>query len=167
MAIKNGASIINDVSGLRADKNMVLVAKKYKCPIIIMYSKDKTPRTSKRAIDYKDVIKTIKEFLLNQSNYAMKNGVNKNNIILDTGMGAFISTKAKYSYEIIARLGEFKEMGFKMLVGLSRKSFLGGEIKDRKKRAIPLTAIAYMNGASIIRTHDIIDTKGVFKHLKK
>ncbi len=165
-ALQNGAKIINDVTGLRGDKEMINIAKKHQCPIIIMYSKDKTARTSKTAKRYHDVMKTIGVFLEKQIKYATKNGVKKENIILDPGMGAFISTIPEYSYEIIDRLSEFKKLKQSILVGISRKSFLGGKLAERDIKAIPLTAIAYLNGASIIRTHDVKGTVETFKHLK-
>ena len=163
-ALQSGAKIINDVTGLRGDKEMVNIARKHQCPIVIMYSKDKTARTSKTAKHYKDVIKTIKAFLEKQSKYAIKNGIKKENIILDPGMGAFISTIPEYSYEIISRLSELPKP---LLIGISRKSFLGGKLAERDFKAMPLTAIAYLNGASIIRTHDVKGTVETFKHLKK
>ncbi len=163
-ALQSGAKIINDVTGLRGDKEMVNIASKHQCPTIIMYSKDKTARTSKTAKQYKDIIKTIKTFLKKQSEYAIKNGIKKENIILDPGMGAFVSTIPEYSYEIISRLSELPKP---LLIGISRKSFLGGKLAERDIKAIPLTAIAYLNGASIIRTHDVKGTVETFKHLKK
>jgi len=163
-ALQSGAKIINDVTGLRGDKEMVNIASKHQCPTIIMYAKDKTARTSKTAKRYQDVIKTIKTFLEKQSKYAIKNGIKKENIILDPGMGAFISTIPSYSYEIISRLSELPKP---LLIGISRKSFLGGKLAERDLKAMPLTAIAYLNGASIIRTHDVKGIVETFKHLKK
>jgi len=166
-ALQSGAKIINDVTGLRGDKEMVNIAKKHRCPIIIMYAKDKTARTSKTAKRYQDVMKTIGIFLEKQIKYATENGIKKENIILDPGMGVFISTIPKYSYEIIDRLSELKKLKQSILVGISRKSFLGGKLAGRDLKAMPISAIAYLNGASIIRTHDVKGTMETFKHLKK
>lgn len=154
-ALEEGADMINDVTALRADKNMAAIVAKYNCPIILMYSKDFTARTTIKAKKYTDVIKTIKNFLKNRIAYARLQGIKKKNIIIDPGMGQFISSIPKYSYEIIAYLHEFKSLGHPILLGLSRKSFLGGPLDKRDEKAIPLTAIAYLNGASIIRTHNV------------
>ena len=105
----------------------------------------------------------IKIFLEKQSKYAIKNGVKKENIILDPGMGAFVSTIPEYSYEIISRLKELEELKHQILIGISRKSILGGKITERDLKAIPLTTIAYNNGASIIRTHDVKGITNIFK----
>ncbi|OGJ42551.1 dihydropteroate synthase [Candidatus Peregrinibacteria bacterium RIFCSPLOWO2_01_FULL_39_12] len=173
-ALDAGANIINDVTALRGDKNMAKIVSKYKCPIILMYSKDKTPRTTKEKVEYKDILKTIKTFLKNRIKYAEKQGVKKSQIIIDPGMGAFISGIPKYSFEIIAKLKELKELGLPILIGISRKSFLGSdskgvanksspataghlgsEIETRDSKSATLSAIAYLNGADIIRTHNI------------
>jgi dihydropteroate synthase len=154
-AIEAGANIINDVTALRGDPEMAAVAAKHKCPIILMYSKDPSTRTTVKAKEYEDVIATIKNFLLTQSKKAQEAGVAKENIIFDPGMGQFISSIPSYSLEIIARLKELKELGHTLLVGISRKSFLGGKIEERDQIGLALTTIAYLNGVSIIRAHNI------------
>jgi len=170
-ALKAGANIINDITALRGNTNekreskMACIAKKYNCPIILMYSKDQTARTSKIAKEYEDIIKTLKEFFTERLNYAEKQGIKKENIILDTGMGAFISTIPKYSYETIARLAELKTLKHPLLIGISRKSFLGGSMKNREQKALPLSAIAHLNGVSIIRTHNVKETKEFFEEI--
>lgn len=152
-ALENGADLINDVTALRGDKKMAEVIAKYGCPVILMYAKDSTARTTIKNKQYKDVIKAIKDFLKTRVKYAKKAGIK--NIIIDPGMGHFVSSLPQYSLEIISRLKELKFLKYPILIGISRKSFLGGEIKDRDKKALPLTAIAVQHGASIIRTHNV------------
>lgn len=153
-ALEEGANLINDVTALRGDKKMAEIIGKYRCPLIMMYSKDKTPRTTAQDKKYKDVIQTIKKFFEERLKYAKKHDIK--NIIIDPGMGQFISNIPEYSFEIIARLKELEKLDQPILVGLSRKSFLGkGSIKERDERAKSASAIAYINGASIIRTHDV------------
>jgi dihydropteroate synthase len=154
-ALKAGANTINDVTALRGDPKMASVIKKYKCPIILMFSKDPTPRTTVKNKKYRDVIKSIKEFLKKRIQYAKKHGIKSKQIIIDPGMGQFISALPEYSYEIIARLHELKSLGFPILVGASRKSFLGGSMGSRIEKGATVSAIAYSAGASIIRTHDV------------
>lgn len=161
-AIEEGADMINDVTALRGDHNMAKIAAKYDCPIVLMYSKDSSPRTTIKNKHYKDIIQTIREFLMDRTNYAKTHGISPKNIILDPGMGQFISAIPKYSFEIIARLNELKKIGYPILIGISRKSFLGGKIKDRDKKSLGITAIAYLNGANIIRTHDVKGIKSFF-----
>ena len=88
-------------------------------------------------------------------------------MILDPGMGQFVSSIPDYSYEIIQRLEELKDLHHPILIGISRKSFLGGKLKERDQKGLPLAAIAYLKGASIIRTHDIKGTKEFFKNIAK
>lgn len=152
-ALENGADLINDVTSLRGDKKMAKVIAKYDCPIILMYAKDPSARTTIKNKKYKDVIKTIKDFLKSRIKYAKKAGIK--NIIIDPGMGHFVSALPRYSFEIINRLKELKSLKYPILIGISRKSFLGGELKDRDQKALPLTAIAVNHGASIIRTHNV------------
>lgn len=159
IALEEGANMINDVTALRQDKKLAGIVAKYNCPIILMYSKDNTPRTTIKKKHYKDVIATIKNFLEKRINYAKKQGIAKKNIIIDPGMGQFISAIPKYSFEIITRLKELQELNQPILIGISRKSFLGGELQDRDEKSALLSAIAYLNGASIIRTHDVKTTK--------
>ncbi len=156
-ALEEGADMINDVTALRGDPSLAKVIAHYKCPIILMYSKDKTARTTLKEVHYKDVIKTIKAFLRKQINFAHEHNIK--NIIIDPGMGQFISSIPKYSFEIIARLNELKSLKHKILIGISRKSFLGGELTKRDEKSAALSTIAYLNGASIIRTHNIKETR--------
>ncbi len=165
-ALEEGANIINDITALRGDPQMTTIASKYKCPIVLMYSKDNSPRTTTKKIEYKDVIATIKTFFRKQFKVAKKHKVSSNQIIIDPGMGQFISSIPKYSYEIIARLSELTTSKNKILIGISRKSFLGNQIETRLEKGLIASAIAYLNGASILRTHDIRETIEFFKTLK-
>lgn len=161
-----GANIINDVTSLRADKKMAQVIASYKCPCIIMYSKDPNARTTIKNKKYQDVLKDIKAFLNDRINFAQAHKIPKNKIIIDPGMGHFVSSNPFYSYQIIANLNKLKEIAPHILIGISRKSFLGGSIAERDQIGIPLTAIAYLNGANIIRTHNVKITKEFFNQFK-
>lgn len=165
LALNEGADIINDVTALRSDQKIAKIAARHKCPIILMYSKDKTPRTTIKNIHYKDVITTIKNFLQKQIKLAKKAGILEENIIIDPGMGAFVSSIPKYSFEIISRLKELTKLGYPILLGASRKSFLGGTMQERNIKGQIISAIAYLNGASIIRTHDVKGTKYILDTL--
>ncbi len=154
-AIKAGATMINDVTALRNDPKMASVAATHNCPIILMYSKDNTPRTTIEAKEYDNIIQTLEDFFTETIKTAKSAGIKSENIIIDPGMGQFISSIPRYSFEIIARLNELKKRSRQIAIGISRKSFLGGPIQTRDETGKTASAIAYLNGASIIRTHDV------------
>lgn len=154
-AIASGASIVNDVTGLRGDKHMAQIIADAKVPVIIMYSKDKNARTTRAKKSYKDVVRTIIDFLDERVQFAVKQGIRRNKIIIDPGMGAFISGEPKYSFEVLRRLTEFKKLRLPILVGASRKSFLPGALSERLLPTIVAHIIAVQNGATMIRVHDV------------
>jgi len=164
-SLKLGAKMINDVTALRGDKQMAKIIAKYKVPLIIMYSKDPTARTTQTEKHYKNVLKTISDFLNKQIQIAKKNGIKKSQIIIDPGMGNFISKLPQYSFEILNNLKDLKKFKMPICIGASRKSFLGGNIEDRDLKGEIISAIAYLNGASIIRTHYIKGTKKILEQL--
>lgn len=165
-ALKNGANIINDVTAMRADPAMANIISKYECPVILMYAKESNAKTTKDEIDYENIIETLKQFFDERINFATSKGIKKENIILDPGLGFFVSGKAKYSFEILNRLKELKSY-FKMpiLISPSRKSFLNldGKLKpeDRLEGTLAASSIGLYNGADIIRTHDVKATKKI------
>ncbi len=164
-ALECGADMINDVTALRGDKKMASVLAKYGKPVILMYSKDKTARTSMRNVHYDDVVKTVKDFLKKQIAVAARAGIERKNLILDPGMGAFVSSEAKYSLQILARLKEFQTFGLPILVGASRKSFIGQTLNlplsERLEGSLACAAVAALHGASILRAHDVKQTRRI------
>lgn len=155
-ALQNGFAMINDVTALRGDPRMIDVLLKYKPYVILMYSKDPTPRTSKAATEYQDVIKAIKGFLSLRVYQLVHAGFPKEKIILDPGLGMFVSADPKYSFEIIERLEELKDLGYPLCIGPSRKSFVGDEsIAERDKKSWKIAQKALANGASLVRMHAI------------
>lgn len=154
-AIAAGATMINDVTALRGDAQMARVIAESGVPVVLMYSKDPTARTTRAKKRYKDVVKTIKDFLRARIAYAKFQGIRDSQIIIDPGMGVFVSGYPKYSFEILARLKEFQPLGYPILVGASRKGFLGGALKDRLGASVVAHITAVQNGANIIRVHDV------------
>lgn len=162
-ALEAGADMVNDVTALRGDPEMARVLVKSRAPIILMYAKDATPRTTRKKVRYHDVIAAVKFFLKKRVAYALQHGVQKSQIIIDPGMGAFVSGLPKYSFEILRRLSELKKLGYPICVGPSMKSFLGGKtwktgktaeiIEDRKISSIFSAWLARQNGASVLRVH--------------
>lgn len=154
-ALKHGCKMVNDVTALRGDPKMIGILCKYKPAVVLMYSKDPSPRTTRDEVVYEDVMGTIKDFLTEQTSEVLEAGFPRNKIIIDPGMGAFISAIPDYSFEVIERLGELKELGYPILIGISRKSCLGGRLADRDQSSVEWSLKAINNGASIIRIHNV------------
>ncbi|MBZ0184539.1 MAG: dihydropteroate synthase [Melioribacteraceae bacterium] len=161
-AILNGAEIINDISGFTFDENMFQIAKDYNVWSILMHIKG-NPKTMQNNPYYEEVISEIMDFLSRQIDKALKFGINK--IIVDPGIG--FGKRIIDNYEIIKRLEEFKSLGFPILIGLSRKSFLGKSLNldvDERENATSVSeTIAMLNGATFIRTHNVNKTKEASK----
>lgn len=161
-ALDNGASIINDISGLCADGKIAGIAAKYNARVVIMHMKG-DPRTMQENPVYKDLISEIKGQLKILVEKAVVKGVKRDNIIIDPGIG--FGKTAEHNLEILNKLQEFKEIGCPILAGVSRKSFigkvLGVEPKERIFGTAASVAAAIMNGADIIRVHDVREMKQV------
>ncbi len=154
-AVKAGASIINDISGLTFDLEIIRVAADYKTGLIINHIKG-TPADMQKNTGYNDIIKDILDFLNISLNNALENGVSKDKIILDPGIG--FGKSLEQNYIILNNIARFKESGYPVLIGLSRKSLIGRlykEDEDRLPATIALNAVAVNNGADIIRVHDV------------
>jgi len=155
--IKAGASIINDITGLGSDK-MIEVAVKYKVPVIIMHMLG-NPKTMQQEIFYNDIIEDIKNFLKEKVGIARKAGIK--GILIDPGIGFGKTTE--HNLLILKKLGEFKSLGCPISVGPSRKSFIGNitglPVDERVEGTIAAVTIAIMNGADIVRVHDVKECK--------
>jgi dihydropteroate synthase len=164
-AISAGADMVNDVTALRADDKMLRVLAENNVPVVLMYSKDATARTTRNDVQYEDVVTNVKDFLRERADYAIRGGINKENIILDPGSGAFIGMNPKYSLEIIERMNEFKELSYPLLYGPSRKSFIGQvldlPLTERLEGTLAACAIAVYNGAKIVRVHDVLAARRI------
>lgn len=154
-ALKNGFQMVNDVTALRGDARMAEVLLKYRPYVILMYAKDPTARTTRAEVRYEDVIAEIKSFLVSRIKLLTDVGFPKDKIIIDPGMGAFVSAIPEYSFEIINRLSELRSLGYPILVGVSRKSFLGGKTDERDPASVEYSLKVIKNGASIIRIHNV------------
>ena len=147
-ALLAGANMINDVTALRGDPKMADTVTRAGAWLIMMYSKDPSARTTRDVVHFDDVVATIKDFF-RQRDFAY------DKIILDPGMGFFVSGEPKYSFEILDRLEEFRSLGRPIMLGPSNKSFLGGSLKDRLQGTIDCCAKAVMKGVNILRVHDV------------
>ncbi len=154
-ALEQGFGMVNDVTALREDPELVGVLLKYQPYVVLMYSKDDTPRTTTESVEYDDVMASVKTFLTERISQLAEAGFPEEKIIIDPGMGMFVSANPKYSFELIERLGELKLLGYPICLGVSRKSFLGGKMQDREQPSVEWSLKAIQNGASIIRIHNV------------
>ncbi|MBF0289086.1 MAG: dihydropteroate synthase [SAR324 cluster bacterium] len=173
-AIEAGADVVNDVTALRGDASMVHVLAKAQVPVIIMYAKDTDARTTTKPVHYEDVIQIIQEFFKERLAFMKAQGIALENIILDPGMGFFVSGAARYSFEIIQRLPELTQWGYPVMISTSRKSFLAnvspGKTLDVHEREIPTavtSAIATWQGASLLRLHNVSQGRLVLDTVKE
>lgn len=155
-AVCAGASVINDIGGLLMDKNMAKVVAKMGVPVILMHKKG-TPKTMQKYPIRKNVVSEIIVSLRKSVSIALDAGIEKDKIILDPGIG--FGKTGQHNLEILKRLREFKSMGFPLLIGTSRKRFIGNildiPIGESLYGTLATIAVAAMNGAHIVRVHDV------------
>ena len=163
-AIKAGAGMVNDITAMGGDESMAEVVSEHGVPICLMHMKG-TPQNMQKNPHYDDTMAEITKFLHERAEYAMAKGIDEKNIILDPGIGFGKRTGEgiEDNCEIIARLAELKSLGFPVLVGASRKTFIGNlsntRVEERLEGSLGAEAMAIANGADILRVHDVKETK--------
>ena len=159
-AINSGASIVNDISGLTYDKKMAPLIIEKNIPLILMHMKGK-PKTMQQEPYYKDVISEICNFFKVQINKLRKLNFSFDKIILDPGIG--FGKTLEHNLLILKNLNIIRKLGHPVAIGTSRKSFIGEildlPIEDRIEGSISSNIVAIINGANIIRVHDIAEMK--------
>ena len=159
-ALEVGASLINDISAMEIDSAMVDVALKFNCPIVLMHMKG-IPKNMQDNPQYKSLISDIKEYLLARIDFVVSKGIDRKKIIIDPGIG--FGKTVKNNFEIINNLDQFVKMNHPVLLGASRKSFIGTSLnlpeKDRLEGSIAANIIGLQKGAKIFRVHDVVETK--------
>jgi dihydropteroate synthase len=164
MAVDSGAEIINDISSMRFDEDMPKVAAELGTPVILMHMRGTPKNMQEGDLTYQSLRGEIIEFLKNRIEKAKSCGIDIENIIIDPGMG--FGKTAEDNIRILKYLKEFKTLGRPILVGTSRKAFIGkitGEEVPQMRisgTAATVTA-AIMNGANIVRVHDVKTLKHV------
>lgn len=147
--IKNGAHIINDIWGLQRDLDMAKVAAKYKVPVVVMHNQDGT--------DYSDMVEDVKDFFKESIRIAKEAGVPEELLILDPGIG--FGKTSEQNIEMMSKLDEIKAMGYPVLLGTSRKTFIGSILdlpaKERGEGTIATTVLGIAQGVDIVRVHDV------------
>jgi dihydropteroate synthase len=162
-----GAEILNDISGLRTDPRLAEVAAKYQAPLILMHMRG-TPRTMQKGPFARDVMKDVLSGLRNSVAVARKFGLNRSQIVLDPGIG--FGKSFDQNYELLAKLPQLAKLGYPLMVGTSRKGFLGATLAKNGKpapsdkriwgTAATVTA-STLDGAHIVRVHDVTEMKQV------
>ena len=154
-ALKLGVDMVNDVWGLTYDGKMADVVAKYDGEVCIMHNQEGTEYD-------KDIMETIKEFLQNSIDMALKAGVKKEKIVLDPGIG--FGKTYEQNIEVLERLGELRDLGYPVLLGTSRKSVLGKILenstpKERVNATVATTVLGVKDGVDIVRVHDVKENK--------
>jgi len=169
IALGAGAAILNDISGLKNDPRLAEVAAKFGAPLILMHMRG-TPRTMQKQAFAKDVLKDVIAGLRHSIAIARRAGVHKSQIILDPGIG--FGKSFQQNYELLARLPELAKLGYPLLVGTSRKGFLGATLASHGKPAPPEARIwgtaatvtaSILGGAHIVRVHEVAEMAQVAK----
>ena len=158
-AAEAGAEIINDVTALRADARIAEVARRYKLPLILMHMRG-TPRTMQQKPFARDAMRDITSGLKKATASALRSGVAKSQIVLDPGFG--FGKSYEQNFEFLARLPELARLGYPLLIGTSRKSFLGRALggapeSDRIWATAATVAASILQGAHIVRVHDVAE----------
>jgi len=159
-ALEEGADLVNDISALRHDPEMAGLVARAGVPVILMHMLG-TPETMQLNPQYDDVMSEIKNFLLERIRRAQESGITGERIIIDPGIG--FGKKLQHNLTLLNRLNYFLDLGKPLLVGPSRKSFLGLILEEPAERRLEGTLAAavlcWLRGAAIIRVHDVLETK--------
>lgn len=161
-AIEAGASIINDVSGLRHDPDLVKVAAETGAAVVIMHMLG-TPADMQKDPRYDDLVTEVGQFLAESAALAEQAGIPADRIAIDPGIG--FGKRQEHNLEILRRLDEFRSLGYPIVVGPSRKSFIGNIVgrppESRLFGTAAAVALAVDRGASLIRVHDVAEMQDV------
>jgi|WetSurMetagenome_2_1015567.scaffolds.fasta_scaffold08493_5 dihydropteroate synthase len=175
-ALERGAGMVNDISALRMDPEMVAVVRDAACPVILMHMLGE-PKTMQVAPTYEDVVTEVYGFFVERLNWAVDQGLKEENLLIDPGIGFGKTTE--HNLELFRQLGSLRSLGRPVVVGTSRKRFLGeilgiDRAADRDEATAATTVMAVMAGAHIVRVHNVgvnLDaaclTKAVFGHQRR
>lgn len=159
-ALDAGAQIVNDVTALRSDPAMGGVCADRGCGVVLMHMQG-TPRTMQENPTYDDVVDDVKAFLAERIEFAIGEGVQQERIWVDPGIG--FGKTVRHNLELLHRLGELRDLGRPIVVGTSRKRFLGTitgrDVDDRLGGTIASNVLAMMAGAEVLRVHDVTEVR--------
>jgi dihydropteroate synthase len=163
-ALDTGAAIVNDVTALRGDPEIAALCAERKVGLVLMHMQG-DPRTMQESPRYEDVVDEVKAFLAERLETAVAAGVSEERIWLDPGIG--FGKTLQHNLELLRRLGELRELGRPLVVGTSRKSFIGkidgSEVDDRLGGTIASSILAAAEGADVLRVHDVREASQALK----
>jgi dihydropteroate synthase len=164
LALEAGAEIVNDVSGLRTDPHLAEVARRARAPLILMHMRG-TPQTMQRGPFSRNIIRDVKAELRVSISRAKRAGFPKTQILLDPGIG--FGKTFEQNFELLAQLPEFARLGCPIVVGTSRKAFLGKALAESDSESVPseerllgtaaTVTASILGGAHIVRVHDVAE----------
>ena len=155
LALDSGASIINDVTALEHDPEMALLAAHAKCAVVLMHMRG-GPADHIKFARYRDVVGEVSHYLAERAQFALDAGIARSRIVLDPGLG--FAKNAEHNLKLLAALPSLCALGYPVLVGASRKTFVariaGAGERELEFGTAAVNAVAIVNGASIVRVHD-------------
>jgi dihydropteroate synthase len=156
-ALDAGAAIVNDVTALRADPELAGLCAERRCGLVLMHMQG-SPRTMQRNPTYADVVDDVRAFLAERIEVAVSAGVEERRIWVDPGIG--FGKTVEHNLELVRRLGELRDLGRPVVVGTSRKSFLGAltgrEVGERLGGTVASNVLALAAGADVFRVHEVL-----------
>ncbi len=165
-ALEAGANWINDITAIQFDETMVKIVSERDCPVVIMHMLG-NPQTMQNDPVYKDVVNDLLEFFKERIDYLRNRGIPK--IVIDPGIG--FGKTVKHNLEILNRVAEFKQFGLPVMIGASRKSFIGKllneQVEDRLAGSLAVLNWSLFNGVDIIRVHDVKESRESIKILNE
>jgi len=166
-AIDAGAAMVNDISALRMDEGMANIVRSSKVPVCLMHMQS-TPRNMQRNPRYKDVMSEIFAFFRERMDFCERAGIDVEKTVVDPGIG--FGKTVLHNLEILRNLDQFKSLGRPIMIGVSRKSFIGKvlqlEPEERLEGSLASAMWCMIKGASILRVHDVKETKRAVRMLE-
>lgn len=167
-ALEMGASIINDVSAMEFDEKMIGIALKFDCPIVLMHMKG-IPKNMQENPHYTSLISEIITYLNARIDFVLSKGIDRKKIIIDPGIG--FGKSVENNFEIINNLNQFVDLGYPVMLGASRKSFIGITLDvpedKRVEGSLAANIIGFQKGVSVFRVHDVDQTRKALTITKK
>jgi dihydropteroate synthase len=162
-ALEAGASVVNDVTAF-SDPEMAGVVAKAGCTVCLMHMRG-NPRTMQLNPTYADVVEEVRDYLVERAQWAQRAGIDRGNIWIDPGIG--FGKTLHHNLLLLKHLGRFVETGYPVLIGVSRKSFIGRllspesplPVEERREGTLAAQVLAQMSGARIIRAHDVKEAR--------
>ncbi len=163
-ALDAGAALVNDISALRYDSGMKPLIAETGAGLVLMHMQG-TPKTMQQAPSYRDVIEEVRQFFVERIGTALEAGIAAEQILLDPGIG--FGKNLEHNLRLLARLDAFVALGYPVLVGVSRKAFIGQvlarPVDERLMGTAAAVAVAILRGARVIRVHDVAPLRDVAK----